>query len=309
MVGGMPQSFCTLAQTLIRILMLKSMTGFGKAECLLPSKKLTIELKSLNSKQMDTSLRLPSIYREKDLEIRQILASSLERGKIECNFHYELTEGASASVNRPMLREYVKQLKEVASEFNLEQTDLISAAMRLPDTLISGREELEAEEWQTVLMTLSEAIRNHDEFRTREGKALEEDLQKRISVIQEKQASIKPFEEERLSKLKGRIQSNLQELFPGNEVDQNRFEQELLFYIEKIDITEEQVRLKTHLEYFLEIIDEGSPNGKKLSFISQEIGREINTLGSKANHGEIQRLVVEMKDELEKIKEQVLNVL
>jgi uncharacterized protein (TIGR00255 family) len=289
--------------------MLKSMTGFGKAECLLPSKKLTIEVKSLNSKQIDTSTRLPAIYKSKDLEIRQMLSKALERGKVECILHYEMIEGAAATINTAVVKDYIRQLKSVTEEFRLGTDDLLATAMRLPDTIISEKAETIEEEWDTVREALESAIVELDEFRVQEGGAMEQDLVRSIKSIQEQQKKIAPFEQERIEKLKERILGNLEELKQKEEIDHNRFEQELMFYIEKLDINEEQVRLKNHLDYFLEILDQGSPNGKKLGFISQEIGREVNTLGSKANHKEIQRIVVEMKDELERIKEQLLNVL
>jgi len=289
--------------------MLKSMTGFGKAECLLPSKKLTIEVKSLNSKQIDTGTRLPAIYKSKELEIRQILSKALERGKVECSFHYEMIEGAAATINTAVVKDYIKQLSTVTNELGLGSNDILSTAMRLPDTVISEKNEIIEEEWDSVRDALESAIRELDEFRIQEGAALEKDLESGIKSIQKSQQKIGPFEQERIEKLKGRILGNLEELKLKEEIDHNRFEQELMFYIEKLDINEEQVRLKNHLDYFLEILEQGSPNGKKLGFISQEIGREINTLGAKANHKEIQRLVVDMKDELEKIKEQLLNVL
>ncbi len=289
--------------------MLKSMTGFGKAECLLQTKKLTIEIKSLNSKQIDTSTRLPAVYKEKELEIRQILSKALERGKVDCNFHYEMVEGAGVTINTRVLKDYLKQLKAVSEEFDLHSGDLLSTVMRLPDTVSSEKEEIIDEEWEIVRSGLERAIFELDTFRIQEGKALESDLIERINAIKSKHADIEPFEQERIEKLKERIRSNLEDLKLDDEVDRNRFEQELVYYMEKLDINEENVRLKNHLDYFLEVLAEGSPNGRKLGFISQEIGREINTLGSKANHSEIQRLVVDMKDELEKIKEQLLNVL
>jgi uncharacterized protein (TIGR00255 family) len=289
--------------------MLKSMTGFGKAECQLPSKKLTIEVRSLNSKQIDTSTRLPAIYKSKDLDIRQILSKSLERGKIECTFHYEMIEGAAATINRAVVKDYIRQLKSVTEELQLDADDLLSTAMRLPDTVISEKTEIVEEEWESVRRTLEQAIVELDNFRTQEGAALELDLERGIKNIQALRERISPYEQERIEKLKQRILGNLEELKLKEEIDHNRFEQELLFYIEKLDINEEQVRLRNHLDYFLEIMEQGGAAGRKLGFICQEIGREINTLGSKANHKEIQRIVVEMKDELEKIKEQLLNVL
>lgn len=289
--------------------MLKSMTGFGKAECLLPAKKLTIEIKALNSKQIDTSTRLPAIYKEKDLMIRQMISRELERGKIECIFYYEMMEGAAASINTGVVKDYIGQLSQIREELQLENADLLSTVMRLPDTVISEKADKIDEEWEQISKALSEAIGEVNKFRIQEGTALEKDLREGIEQIQSLQKDIAPFEEERIVKLKERIRGNLDELGNGNEIDENRFEQEILFYLEKLDINEEQVRLTNHLDYFLEILQKGSPNGKKLGFISQEIGREINTLGSKANHSEIQRIVVNMKDELEKIKEQLLNVL
>jgi uncharacterized protein (TIGR00255 family) len=285
------------------------MTGFGKAECILPTKKLTIELKSLNSKQIDTNTRLPAIYREKELLIRQILSKALERGKIECNFHYEIVDGSVSTINSKVIKEYLKQIKEISEELKMDPGDILSTVMRLPDTVISEKESLEEEEWLTVKATLEKAISELDEFRIQEGTALEKDLASSIETIRRKHIEVEPFEKERLEKIRERIMNNLGELNPGIGIDQNRFEQEIVYYAEKLDINEEKVRLKNHLDYFVEILKKGSPNGKKLGFICQEIGREINTLGSKANHIEIQRLVVDMKDELEKIKEQILNVL
>lgn len=289
--------------------MLKSMTGFGKAECHLPTKKLTIEVKSLNSKQIDTSMRLPAIYREKELQIRQILSKSLERGKIECNFYYEMISGAASILNINVIKEYLQQIKEIAKEVHIDQGDLLSTIMRLPDTIISEKINLEDEEWNMVKVALDKAIRELDDFRIQEGSALEKDLVNSIEIIYKNLDETKTYEKERIEKIKERIKTNLEEINPQGEIDMNRFEQELIYYAEKLDINEEKVRLRNHLDYFKEILHEGSPNGKKLGFITQEIGREINTLGSKANHSEIQRIVVEMKDELEKIKEQILNIL
>lgn len=289
--------------------MLKSMTGFGKAECLLPTMKLTIEIKSLNSKQIDTSTRLPAIYKVKELEIRQLLSKELERGKIDCSFHYEVIEGASAKINSSVIRDYIKQLGEITNELGIQPGELISTILRLPDTVTSEKDDLAEEEWGLVRKSLESAVAELNEFRIQEGAALEKDLRDCVAAIQSRQEKIKPFEKERIERLRERFRTNLEELNMGEDIDQNRFEQELLYYLEKLDINEEKVRLSNHLSYFIEILDEGSPNGKKLGFISQEIGREINTLGSKANHSEIQRLVVEMKDELERIKEQILNVL
>lgn len=286
------------------------MTGFGKAECSLSSKKLTIEIKSLNSKQIDTSTRLPAIYKSKDLQVRKLLAEKLERGKIECSFHYEFIEGAAVQINSKIIKDYYLQLSQLSDDLGLENKDqLLASIMRLPDTVTSERAELDEDEWVLVTESLNNCLDEIDDFRIQEGVSLEKDLRGRCISISEKLKAVEQFELERISKLKERIFSNLEEMRSKEDVDQNRFEQEMIYYIEKLDISEEKVRLKNHCEYFLEVLEKGSPNGKKLGFISQEMGREINTLGSKANHTEIQRLVVEMKDNLEKIKEQVLNVL
>ncbi|MCA1747744.1 MAG: DUF1732 domain-containing protein, partial [Bacteroidales bacterium] len=237
--------------------MLKSMTGFGKAECLLASKKLTIEVKSLNSKQIDTSTRLPAIYKTKDLEIRQMLSKALERGKVECNLHYEMIEGAAATINTAVVKDYIRQLKSVTEELQLGADDLLATAMRLPDTIISEKTEIIEEEWDRVREALERAIGELDEFRMQEGAAMEKDLVKSIKNMQEQQKKIAPFEQERIEKLKERILGNLEELKQKEEIDHNRFEQELMFYIEKLDINEEQVRLKNHLDYFLEILEQG----------------------------------------------------
>jgi len=286
------------------------MTGFGKAECLLSTKKLTIEVKSLNSKQIDTSTRLPAIYKSKDLQVRQLIAGKLERGKVECSFHYEFIEGASVQINTKIIKEYFLQLSQLSDDLGIESREqLLSSIMRLPDTVTSEKAELDEEEWSKIMEALKTCLEELDGFRIQEGASLEKDLRGRTASILEKLSAVEPFEKERITKLKERIYSNLEEMKSKEEFDQNRFEQELIYYMEKLDISEEKVRLKNHCDYFLEMLEKGSPNGKKLGFISQEMGREINTLGSKANHADIQRIVVEMKDDLEKIKEQVLNVL
>jgi uncharacterized protein (TIGR00255 family) len=234
--------------------MLKSMTGFGKAECHLPTKKLTIELKSLNSKQIDKNTRLPAIYREKELQIRQILSKSLERGKIECNFHYEMIEGAASTINTNVIKLYLEQLKSISRESAIDQGDLLSTVMRLPDTVISEKADLEEDEWNTVKETLEKAVHELDEFRIQEGAALKKDLVFRIETIRQKHIEVEPFEKERIEKIKERILNNLEDLKSNGEVDQNRFEQELIYYAEKLDINEEKVRLNNHLDYFIELI-------------------------------------------------------
>ena len=287
------------------------MTGFGRAECLLPDKKLTIEIKSLNSKQMDTNTRLPSLYKEKELEIRQIISAALDRGKVECSFYYELTNDAgSGTINGPVVKSYYEQLYRISEELGLEVSiELLNTVMRMPDTIRSEKPELVDEEWNTVKTGLQQAVQQVNGFRFQEGEALDKDLRDRVGAISEKLSQVEQHEAERIQRIRERIGNNLATYLKKEDMDENRFEQELIFYLEKLDVSEEKVRLANHCSYFLETMDEPGPIGKKLGFISQEMGREINTLGSKANHAEIQRLVVEMKDELERIKEQILNVL
>jgi len=291
--------------------MIRSMTGYGKAECILPDKKLTIEIKSLNSKQMDTNTRLPSLYKEKELEIRQQISSELERGKVECSFYYELSEdAASGTINAPVVKSYYEQLYKISGELGLEASmELLSTVMRMPDTLRNEKPELKKNEWGSVRAALKQAIGHVNEFRIQEGKSLDTDLRQRVKAISQKLISIERYEEERIALIRERIGNNLAAYLKKEALDENRFEQELIYYIEKLDVSEEKVRLSNHCKYFLETMEDQKPAGKKLGFISQEMGREINTLGSKANHAEIQKLVVEMKDELERIKEQILNVL
>jgi len=287
------------------------MTGYGKAESILPDKKLTIEVRSLNSKQLDTNTRLPSLYKEKELEIRKIIASSLERGKVECSFFYELSEEApSGSINEPVVRNYYQQLSRISGELGLKASqELLAMVMRMPDTIRNERTELEAEEWEMVKVSLEQALGQVNGFRLQEGKSLDKDLRERVAAISARLKEVEELEGDRIARIKERIGNNLAEFLGKEEKDENRFEQELIFYMEKLDISEEKVRLANHCSYFLETMENDGPVGKKLGFISQEMGREINTLGSKANHADIQRLVVEMKDELERIKEQILNVL
>jgi uncharacterized protein (TIGR00255 family) len=287
------------------------MTGYGKAECLLPDKKLTIEIRSLNSKQMDSNVRLPTLYKEKELEIRQLITAALERGKVECTFYYEVSENAaSGTINEEVVKSYYEQLYKIAGELGLPTSpELLTAVMRLPDTLRSEKAGIEDEEWLRVKDSLMQALDQVSEFRNQEGLSLEKDMKQRVRSISEKLGQVSGFEPARMEQIRERIGNNLEEFLKKDAVDENRFEQELIYYIEKLDISEEKVRLANHCDYFLETMQEAGPVGKKLGFISQEMGREINTLGAKANQTEIQKLVVEMKDELERIKEQVLNVL
>lgn len=291
--------------------MIKSMTGYGKSECELPSKKITIEIKSLNSKQLDINTRIPSIYREKDIEIRKIIGERLERGKVDFNLYCEqLGDESNANINKSIVLSYHRQLLDIYSELNMEMTErTVQGILRLPDSVKVNYEELDENEWKLILEKIEEAIGRLNKFREQEGNALKEDIVSHIDNIRSLKEQVTPYESERIDRVKLKLNDALANLSGNVQSDPNRFEQELIFYLEKMDINEEKVRLENHCKYFLETIKEPIPSGKKLGFIAQEIGREINTLGSKANHTEIQKLVIVMKDELEKIKEQSLNIL
>lgn len=281
------------------------MTGFGKHVVQLPGKKITVELKSLNSKNLDINARVPQAYREKELVFRNAIAQSLKRGKIDFSLYIETNgEEAPARINENVVRDYMKQLGSIASGDELR---LLEIALRLPDTLKTEREEIDPEEVQTIVKVLQRALEEVGAFRLDEGKTLEKDFEGRIHAIQGHLEEVMELDRDRLSSVRDRLQKAVGEL--RETLDQNRFEQELIYYLEKYDITEEKVRLTRHLEYFLQSLNSEDSNGKKLGFICQEIGREINTIGSKANDAPMQRVVVQMKDELEKIKEQILNVL
>lgn len=288
------------------------MTGYGKAECELPRKKITIEIKSLNSKQFDLNTRLPGIYREKDLEIRKEISDKLIRGKIDFSLYAEsLGTESNASINGAIVKNYYRQLSEISSE--LEIKDLGSSALQiimgLPETVKTDREELDENEWKIILGKIREAIDTVDNFRIREGNSIHADIVSNISLITSLLEQVGQYEQERIDNVKTRILAGLKDISVSDTIDSNRLEQEMIFYLEKLDLNEEKVRLSNHCAYFLETIGSNEPVGKKLGFIAQEIGREINTLGSKANHTEIQKLVIQMKDALEKIKEQLLNAL
>lgn len=288
--------------------MIQSMTGFGKSIIELPNKKITIELKSLNSKNLDLNARMPSQYREKELELRGTISKSLSRGKVDFSLYVEATgEVTSASVNKEVVKKYMQQLKEIPSTENADDISLLEIAMRLPDTLKTEREEIDESEFKAIENGLEEALREINSFREDEGKALEKDFNLRIGILEELLAKVIEIDPDRIASVKDRLQKGIAEL--KENVDENRFEQELVYYIEKYDITEEKIRLENHLSYFKETLNSPGYNGKKLGFIGQEIGREINTIGSKSNFAPMQKLVVQMKDELEKIKEQLLNVL
>lgn len=291
--------------------MIKSMTGYGKSLCELPSKRITIEIKSLNSKQLDINTRIPNIYREKDLAMRNIISQKLQRGKIDVTFYVEsMIPDKIPQVNEEVIGAYHNQLKSVADKLNIgENTDFLRIIMPLPDTMKTPQAELAEEEWQAVSSALNEAIDHLDSFRIQEGESMQKDVNARSTSIKNLLEEIAPFEKQRTEKIKNRIKENLSEFNNNSGVDENRFEQELIYYLEKLDISEEKVRLSNHIQYFNETMNEGDAVGKKLGFIAQEMGREINTLGSKANDSDIQHIVVKMKDDLEKIKEQILNIL
>ena len=282
------------------------MTGYGKAVLELPEKKVTIEIRSLNSKTLDLNTRIPSFYREKELEIRNLISEKVQRGKIDFSMLVELNPAArNQSINAELIKSYMEEFKSITP--NVTDGELLQVIMRLPDVISYTQDDLNEEEWNQIRATIIEAINALNQFRLDEGKVLEKYLTLNLNNILELLTQVIPFEQERIETIKERFNKRLEEL--KVDVDQNRFEQEMIFYLEKLDITEEKVRLKNHCEYFLKELAGIASNGKKLGFISQEIGREINTLGSKSNHSEMQKIVVQMKDELEKIKEQSLNIL
>ena len=285
--------------------MIQSMTGFGKSISQLPNKKITVEIKSLNSKNLDLNARIPSQYREKELLLRNLISRSLTRGKVDFSVFVEITgEETTAAVNRAVVRKYMEQLRAIVPG---DETELMKMAVRMPDALKTEREEIDEEEFRIIETAVEEALKEINNFRSAEGKALEEELVQRAQNIQRLLQEVIAMDPDRIAGVRERLLKGIAEL--KENVDENRFEQELVYYIEKFDITEEKVRLENHMNYFLESLNSADSNGKKLAFISQEMGREINTIGSKSNYAPMQQLVVQMKDELEKIKEQLLNVL
>ena len=282
------------------------MTGFGKASLQLPTKKITVEIKSLNSKGLDLNTRMPSVFREMELGLRNQLSQKLERGKIDFSLYIEITgEETSSKINVPIVKGYINQMKAVIP--NADETELMKMAVRMPDALKTERDEIDENDWKEIQSVIDQSLENMMQFRRDEGVALEKEFLHRIANIMTLMNNAVAYDAERIETVKTRLKTALDELQAN--VDQNRFEQELIFYLEKYDITEEKVRLENHLNYFIETLAGTEANGRKLGFITQEMGREINTMGSKSNHSEMQKLVVMMKDELEKIKEQVLNVL
>lgn len=285
--------------------MIQSMTGFGKALKQLPNKKITVEIKSLNSKSLDLNTRIPSAYREKELQIRNMLANTLERGKVDFSLYIELSgEETSSQVNVPVVEEYIKQLSLIV---NGDRTELLKMAIRMPDALKTEREEIDEQEFQHIKEAIQEALTEISTYRSDEGAVLKQDFELRIQNITTLLQQVIAIDPERIQGVKERLRKAVSDL--KEQVDENRFEQELIYYLEKYDITEEKVRLENHINYFSEALNSADSNGKKLGFITQELGREINTIGSKSNYAAMQQLVVQMKDELEKIKEQLLNAL
>ncbi len=285
--------------------MIHSMTGYGKSVLQLPNKTISIEIKSLNSKSLDLNMRMPSMYRSKELDLRKLIASKLNRGKVDFSLFFESTgEVTPANVNPTVVNKYIEQLEGLVTG---NKMDLLQMAIKMPDAISTEREDIDESEWADIQNGVLNALESLRAYRMEEGNVLELDFTKRISHISNLLEQVLEIDPERITNVRERLHKGVSEL--KEKYDENRFEQELVYYIEKFDITEEKVRLQNHLEYFTKTLNSDNSNGKKLGFISQEIGREINTIGSKANFAPMQKLVVQMKDELEKIKEQLLNVL
>lgn len=283
------------------------MTGYGKASCEINGKKITVELRSVNSKQLDLNLRMPSVYRDKEAEMRAVISKQAERGKVDCFVNVEFTgETGPASIDTKLAKNYYNELTSLAKELNISADNLLTNILRMPEVLRTDRSEPDEKEFKALLSCFEQAVKEFIKFREAEGAVLEKELQQRIASIAKLLGEVKKLDEQRIPSVRERLQKSVAAL--KEEVDANRFEQELIYYIEKLDIAEEKLRLQTHCDYFTVTMKEAS-SGRKLGFISQEIGREINTIGSKANDAPIQKLVVQMKDELEKVKEQLLNVL
>jgi uncharacterized protein (TIGR00255 family) len=285
--------------------MIQSMTGFGKHVIQLPSKKITIEIKSLNSKSLDLNARMPSAYKEKELQLRKTIASALVRGKVDFGLYIENTGSSATSViNEVVVKKYMSQLSEIAK---VDDAQLLEMAMRMPDAMKTEREDIDEKEFLAIEEALEMALKEINKFRSEEGQVLDDDFVARINTIKNLLVEVVKLDKDRLATIRERLEKAVSDL--KTDLDENRFEQELIYYLEKYDITEEKVRLANHLDYFITTLTSKDSNGRKLGFICQEIGREINTIGSKANFAPLQQVVVQMKDELEKIKEQMLNVL
>jgi len=290
--------------------MIKSMTGYGKAEGVVGSKKISVEVRSLNGKFLDCSLRVPGLYRQKEMIVRSKAAKEVVRGKVDISISYESLEGEqNFFINKELVKNYYQGLSEISKELNITEQDVLGTLMKMPEVMRSEKQTLSEDEWSGIEKLIDAALVSFNSFRKAEGIVLKDEVEGRVNEIASLLEQVEPFEVERIETIKTRIKKNIDEIVSKDGFDQNRFEQELIFYMERYDITEEKVRLKTHCEHFIKTMNEEEAQGKKLGFISQEIGREINTLGSKANHAEMQKIVVQMKDELEKIKEQALNIL
>jgi uncharacterized protein (TIGR00255 family) len=290
--------------------MIKSMTGYGKAEGVVKSKKISVEVRSLNGKFLDCSLRVPGLYRQKEMLVRSKAAKEVVRGKVDISISYESLEGEqNFFINTRLLKNYYQGLSEVSKELNISEENVLGTLMKMPEVMRSEKQKLSEGEWVGIEKLIDEALISFNSFRRAEGDVLSNEVQGRVNEIASLLVQVEPFEQERIDTIKTRIKKNIDEIVSKDGFDQNRFEQELIFYMERYDITEEKVRLKAHCDHFIKTMNDEEAQGKKLGFISQEIGREINTLGSKANHAEMQKIVVQMKDELEKIKEQALNIL
>ena len=290
--------------------MLRSMTGYGKAEGAVGSRKYTVEVRSLNGKNLDLSVRMPSVLKEKEMELRKELGARIVRGKSDVAIHFEADAAeARHELNGPVIEKYVDALRALAERTDQPTGNLLSTAVRFPDAMQTSREAFDHEAWNGIHALVLEAADQFDGFRDTEGATLHADFSARLDTIDALEALLDPLLDARLNRVRERIRTNLEETVDRTALDEGRFEQEVLYYIEKMDVSEERTRLRAHIVYFRDIMNTGTAQGKKLGFVSQEMGREINTLGSKANDAELQRIVVQMKDELEKIKEQVLNVL
>ncbi|MAI24320.1 MAG: YicC family protein [Crocinitomicaceae bacterium] len=292
-------------------LMIYSMTGYGKASARIGLRRYTAELRSLNGKQLDLGVRMPSAFRAKEMDLRKHLGKAVGRGKCDLSLHYAVEGAEPRELNKPLIEAYVSELSQLAADqgFSGKDNSLLAMAMRLPDVIQQPNDEVDEDEWKAIEALVGEAVDQFIRFRKEEGKSLEADFNQRIRSIQSLKDAVEPLLHARVQRIRDRIESNFKELQDKGRLDENRFEQEMLFYMEKLDVSEELVRLTAHCEHFLDVMNQAPGQGKKLGFIAQEIGREINTLGSKANDADMQRIVVQMKDELEKIKEQVLNAL
>jgi uncharacterized protein (TIGR00255 family) len=290
--------------------MLLSMTGYGRETVSYKDKTITVEIRSLNSKFTDMRLKMPQNFKEKETELRRVVMERVERGKIDVNIEVKSHQGDDEfGLNTSLFKKYYRELSKLSDELDMPKGDMMLAILRLPNVVATENDEIDEEEWEAVMSAMNKAVDNFEKFRASEGKAMEDDMRARVKIIRESLEVLDPFETERVTRLRQRMHQNLEEYLGKDKIDENRFEQEIMYYLEKIDITEEKVRLGQHCIYYVEELDKNyKQKGRKLSFISQEMGREINTLGAKAYSSEIQKLVVGMKDELEKIKEQIANI-